>query len=556
MADQGATLQRFLAALTDRLDALSADQLRAVLLAHATTLPPRERSGFLDVFAKAASRSTQADVVGPVDDELLADIEGFVSEVGSGAYFQGYGWDDQVHDQRSFGDESWVFEMDGLFEGAHQAFLSRQFGLARAAYRQLFDAFDLDQEVGTFCGPEPAVEMIATDLPEAEARYLRTVYETTPAAERADALAQEWFTLPSYRRVPTLRAVREALPQELADLEGFVPLWITALKGLGAEPKARGLLAEAVESFRGVDGLGESAREAGPGQAERFVDWIAALLRTGRDADVVAAARKALEILPSGGEVRAGIADQLADLVGEDPAAVLTARQEAWRAAPTQDRLVGLHHAASAVDTPERVLGAELDLLTTDALPPRLMAAALLLAGRADDALELLTESPTGNPRRSAVRVLLPYLLAASCAGPTHTTWAGTRAAQLLRDVDDPHAWNWTPAPAGVRDPALSVLLADRIVVDPDPPEHRMVLLETARCVIETEVDAAVGGQHRARYAEMAHLVACFAEVLRLEEDEISVRTYLRMVRDRYPRHAAFRRELVNALSAEFSEVR
>jgi hypothetical protein len=83
-----------------------------------------------------------------------------------------------------------------------------------------------------------------------------------------------------------------------------------------------------------------------------------------------------------------------------------------------------------------------------------------------------------------------------------------------------------------------------------------MVLLETARHAIEIEVDAAVGGQHRARYAEMAHLVACCAEVLRLEEDEISVRTYLRMVRDRYPRHAAFRRELVRALSDEFSEVR
>jgi len=83
-----------------------------------------------------------------------------------------------------------------------------------------------------------------------------------------------------------------------------------------------------------------------------------------------------------------------------------------------------------------------------------------------------------------------------------------------------------------------------------------MVLLEAARRAIENEVDAAVVGQHRARYAEMAHLVACGAEALRLEEDDRSARTYIRMVRDRYPRHAAFRRELGRALSDEFSEVR
>jgi len=560
MADEAVTLQRFLFALTDRLAALPTEQLRAVLLAHATTLPPRDRAGFLDLFAAPVpAGSAHLENVDAVDDELLADIEDFVSKVASGAYYQGYGWDDALHDQRSFGDESWVFEMDGLFEGAQQAFLSGQFGLAQAAYRQLFDAFDLDQEVGTFCGPESAVEMVATDVPEVEARYLRTVYETTPAAERADELAQEWFNLPSYRNLPTLRAVREVLPDELADVEDFVPQWITALKGLRTDPKVRRLLSEAVESFRGVDGLGESAREAGPGQAERHADWIAALLRTGRNADAAAAAREALGVLPSGGEVRAGIADQLADLMDDDTAAVLRARREAWRAAPTQDRLVGLHHAASVADAPEQVLGAELDQLTTDPMPPRLLAAALLLAGRADDAVDLLTESSTGNPRTAAVRVLLPYLLAAACAGPTHDGWAGTRAARLLSGVDDPQAWNWTTTPADVPAtscPSLSALLADRIVHVPEPPERRMVLLEAARRAIENEVDAAVVGQHRARYAEMAHLVACGAEALRLEEDDRSARTYIRMVRDRYPRHAAFRRELGRALSDEFSEVR
>lgn len=74
-----------------------------------------------------------------------------------------------------------------------------------------------------------------------------------------------------------------------------------------------------------------SQREAGPVQAERHADWIAALLRTGRNADAAAAAREALGVLPSGGEVRAGVADQLADLLDDDTAAVLRARRKwAW----------------------------------------------------------------------------------------------------------------------------------------------------------------------------------------------------------------------------------
>lgn len=547
MRDGQMTLQRFLAALTEQLAALSVEQTRSALLAHAATLPGEQRKAFLDVFVPAVARSGRLETGWPAeDDPLLADIDAFAAEVASGAYFQGYGWDPELHDQRSFGDESWVFEMDGLFADAQEAFLGGQLGLARAAYGRLLDAFRLDEEVGTFCGPDPAVEMVATDIPEAEARYLRTVYETTPPQERADVLAQEWFALPGWRDAPTLRAVREALPKDLPDLDAFLPRWITGLKALdGDRPQVRRLLAEAVESSRG----------GGPGRAERYADWIGGLRRLRRDADAAEAAREALGALPLGGDVRAGIADQLAELSGGDAAAVLAARQEAWRAAPTQDRLVGLHLAVTAVGEPERLLTAEVEALAADAPPGRLRAALLLLAGRVDDAVDLLDAPPAPNPRDSAARVVLPYLLAAACSGPSHQTWASTRLAGLLRSVDDPHAWSWTVAQPRTGDgssearPPLSALLADRIVQDPEPPERRMALLTAALREIQDQVDAAVGGQHRARYPEAACLVSCGADAVTMEEDELAARTYVAMMRSRYPRHVAFRRELDKAVS-------
>ena len=51
------------------------------------------------------------------------------------------------------GDESWVGAMDDLFAAAADAFLAGDLALARDAYGRLLGAFDLDQEVGTFCGP-------------------------------------------------------------------------------------------------------------------------------------------------------------------------------------------------------------------------------------------------------------------------------------------------------------------------------------------------------------------------------------------------------------------
>jgi hypothetical protein len=62
--------------------------------------------------------------------------------------------------------------MDALFASAQDALLGGQLSLARAAYQRLLAAFGSDEEMGAFCGPEPPVEMVTTDVPEAESRYL------------------------------------------------------------------------------------------------------------------------------------------------------------------------------------------------------------------------------------------------------------------------------------------------------------------------------------------------------------------------------------------------
>lgn len=189
----------FLSELESRLRALSAQELSAALLAHAECLPALERTSFLEIFTsveppsggdEAGRGTTVAAVSAGADDEMLiADIKAFEGRLGSGVYVQGWGWDEDLHDERSFGDESWADEMDDLLGGAETAFLDGDLDLARIAYEPLLKAFERHAE--GFCGPEEPERMLSTDVGEAKARYLRAVYETTPPSERADTLFEE-----------------------------------------------------------------------------------------------------------------------------------------------------------------------------------------------------------------------------------------------------------------------------------------------------------------------------------------------------------------------------
>lgn len=565
MAEKVPTLQRFITSLDQRLQEMSVEEIRAALLVHANELPGAQRNAFLSIFTSAPSTrqdNEMPDTTWPVDDDpLLDEIDAFVASLASGKYFEGYGWDDEIHDQRSFGDESWVWEMDDLLLGAQDAFLAGELGLSRAAYQRLLEAFDLDQETGAFCGPEPAVEMLQTDVPEAEARYLRAIYETTPAAERATVLADEWFDLPTWHPVPSLSAVREARHQDLPGLEQFLPAWIAQLRSVGEKgPEVRRLLTEATELYGGVDGLAVLAREAGPAQAELYLDWVQALRRADRDTDAAAAAREALRTVDAYGETRASIAEQLADLVADEPDEVLAARTSAWRAAPTQARLLTLHHAATITGQVPQTMAAEVEALEAaedpDRLPGALRAALFLLAGRVDDAVELFHGPPGLNPRRAASRVLVPYLLAAGCAGPRRPEWPSSRLAGLLGSVNQMDLWEWTDVdrpdvsgPTGDVPTPLSALLTEQIAVEADDPALRLQRLEAALHEVDRQVEVIISGKARGQYARAARLLACCAEAITLEEDAQAGTLFVSQRRDRYPRHVAFRRELDMAIA-------
>lgn len=135
---------------------------------------PRERPPFLAIF-EDLEQERDPRIPRWAQSSLLAEIDAFVARLSSGAYFADWGWDDDLHDERAFGDESWVEEMDELFASASDVFLDGDMQLAREALGRLLKAFDLDEEGATFCGSESPEATVSTDVGEAKLRCLRAV---------------------------------------------------------------------------------------------------------------------------------------------------------------------------------------------------------------------------------------------------------------------------------------------------------------------------------------------------------------------------------------------
>jgi hypothetical protein len=587
------SLQRFDRELRARLEKLTPDEIRAAVRRHGAALPGRDRVAFLEVFAGLPDPDSTPAAATPASDEnLLADIDAFVERLSSGHYYQGWGWDDDLRDDRAWGDESWAAEMDALFTAVHRVFLGGDLRRARAGYEKLLTAFGLEEDgVGVFCGPVRPTEMVATDLTEASARYLRCMYQTAEVDVRVNDLAQAWLHDLPYRAEPAgLAPIREALPQDLPDFAAFLPEWLSWLRDMMAASPAvdlrlRRLLTEAALLHGGVDELGDVARSVGTGQPEMYVEWIDALRRAGRPRDAAAACREALSCLPVQGPVQAAIAERLGRLAAvyeDDPAAVLDAWQQAWRAWPSSERLRAVYVAAQAAGDPDATMARVATEASAWGKNPIdhddcLRTEMLLLAGQIDDAAALLNDaSKTG---RNPAQVVLPYLLAAGSGAVHRPEWPETCLARLLAEAGsdsfgwsagpmirirhaDGRGWDFDDDPdidntngngtgKAVTDqlPPLGVILRDLIDRRAATAQQRSRWLAAARGAVDRHLKTVVGGQQRGCYDRAAQLAVACGEALAIADPDGSA-DYLEAVRAKYPRHIAFRRELDTARTA------
>jgi tetratricopeptide (TPR) repeat protein len=585
----------FLEALDGRLTAMKPAVLRAALMTHAETLPAVERRAFLGIFEKAEEtgkaggkrqpgRATNAE-------RLLRDIDALVERCGEETHGkQEYDWEDTGEDDDwdhyEPAHETWPREkIDAMFERADAVFRGGDLALARDAYEKLFDLIASYGEDGFDADEEEAEPVGATDLDETKARYLRALYETIEPAQRPAALLKTLQDLQYVGGPVGIPEVIGARRAPLPDRESFLEAWIELLcrhqpDQFGFDMEARRLLFQAVRMHRGTEGLAELARRDGRRIPEAYRKWVQALAEDGRTDEAVQAAQEALRALPPTGEIRAWIAEFLAETTEKqhDGPARLEARREAFRATPTLARLSYLCEAAEPVGQLKPVVHAETTRLRSvvanrsrqKGVDPmerqrghRLLATLLLLDGETEEAIALAQRAPavgwSGGEHPGPV--VVPYLLCAAAVGAEPA--AGTALADLWRgidadeppfpmwdldarddDFDDEPEVSWPDASLKPRPVRLTPFLRAQIERQPVDPEQRARFLKIAWTMAERRVKEILDKKHRRAYERAALLVAALSEARVMAGDPASGHTLLTNVRQTFSRFSAFTREL------------
>ncbi len=578
-AKNEAGLGPFLRGLEERLDQLDHGALVAAVIEHGRRLPAVERSAFLAAFDRPVPKGAAGESDRSIS--LIVDVRAFVAKLEAGDYVEDFGWDPEIRDKRSFGDESWADEMDSYFAAADDAFLEGDLVTAAEVYGLLLDAFMLDE---AFCGASAPDEMIQTPLGEAKARYLRALYEVTPTADRPREL---WDRMRSLRLVGPavcLQDLFDASPGELPGLDQFIGPWRVLLAedddragGQEADEHDGGrfpfdvdrehrrlLLREVVRRVSGMDGLAELARSEGHRHPEAWQEWVAALEEKGDAAQAVKVAREAIGCITDPA-ARAGMADVLARLAldGGQASLAIEAREAAWTADPTLDRLLALAacESSSGAELSGRLeRAAAAARANKTAGRERLRLFAQLVAGDLEAVLQYtervedLGWSGAGHPGSIA----FPFLLVASAG--TAGCPAGSLAEGLwfrIPTAVDPDGWyrqylapDARVAPEAVlarRDAALG-LLSRALGRTPPDANLRARLLERAKKLATERATAIVQGRHNGAYERAAEIVVACGEAIAQAGAAAAGRSFVQSIRDTFPRHYGFRREVEKAI--------
>ncbi|NSW92431.1 MAG: hypothetical protein HPY74_17510, partial [Firmicutes bacterium] len=162
----------------------STEDYQNLILDWASEEHPSRRQEFL---YKLISSKQKKEVI-PDEEMLMEEIEAFAKRVEDGEYCIGWGWDDAIHDERDWGDESWAQEMDEFLLQARSLLLHGKYKLAEEVYRRLFDVLELGREPGHLPGDPDCISMLRVNMDEQIALFLRAVYMNSTCKERPASL--------------------------------------------------------------------------------------------------------------------------------------------------------------------------------------------------------------------------------------------------------------------------------------------------------------------------------------------------------------------------------
>ena len=552
--------KEFMEEVKMRLRNFSTEDFPNLILYWASEEHPSRRQEFL---GKLIVPNQKKEVLLNIET-MMDDIEAFTQRVEHGEYCDGLGWDDALHEERDWGDESWAEEMDEFFLQTRGLLVQGKYKLAEEAYRRLFDILEMGQESGHFPGDPDYSNMLKVDIDEQVALFLRAIYMNSTSEERSASLYESMNQYGYLARKIKLKNIIDALDSLLPDFDAFLAEWIKFLKTQN-QMHVSELLREAVFLKGGVPGISEFARQYADKYPKAYIDWIRALEMKDDTDTVIQVAREGLSRIPRDYTVRAEVAETISR-IGEklnDNKLKLEGYRECFYSNPSMSYLLDLYSSAIKCGCFEEIWNeAEqriLELRGNSGIPVNnyhnreqnrsfasecVLSNALLLSGRYEKVFEMCkSNGPLGwssseNPKPVFVTFMMVVL-----------SKEGIYSKMLYKQWEDAIGYTSYGASKEYIEKYRKII---EVIKESTKltKEQEEFYLKWCKDEIGRRVDAIVSNQYRGSYHKAAGLLVAMAETLANREEKLEGMNLVERYRSKYPRHIAFKSKITQVLQA------
>lgn len=559
------SIKWFLEAVEEKLDSLTAAQLRLILTDISLQTPPSKRQELLDILTPHEEEVVEQDALLSDIEIFMEEFEGATEESSLEHYYELH-WND---DGATGPYEDYVDEMEGLLDRANTIFDDGNLETAKEAYNRLLAVFDIGDDYG---GGIKLENIESLSMKEVIARYLRAVYETASPEDRPELLFEEMdsvLPMVSDGKIGLEDMIKVAA-RPLPDEGQFLDDWMSLVRGKdGKMPDY--WLREAIGLSKGTTGLKELALSEGKERPRAFLDWIAALMDEGRYPDVADAVEQARQAIAPDMPIRAAIADHLKEAAGHlrDEELLSTAIWEAFYAKPSLERLLDVCESAAdrsqcielmkrASERLKEYLAQERPFASYYAgndvvekyvhVRQTTLVHAYLLAEDWEPAMTASLESDEpgwhkfDNPRGLAIACILRLAM-----GQTPPDFP--RNLSMLWDTAlETSTWY------GRSEEILSRLnsVYSEMLADASLGQEEESLLSRCLDAARKQVAAIVQSKKREDYRIAATLITACAEVLNIRGDVQESQAIIAEIRSQFPRHSAFQAEMKTASTRRY----
>jgi DNA primase large subunit len=554
-------LKPYLNTIAEHCSALSTKELTGVIISLAKDVPTSDRVQFLEKIesclpGRKSAMVPEADPVEQILDDIEAlkeNIEERIDSIENGSYWDDpddWRYDNYYDEEPDYISEDQLNELESFFNSAEDLFMDDKLEDARKVYNDLFTLISYVKENAYFSlGHE-------IDIREARARYCRCVYDTLDTDKRLDAFAEameiDGFSSHNENEYdenyPLLQDVIDARPDEMADMELFLPAWKNVLATKEIKGRAAVLLLETVNRLEGIDGVSRLAKKWKNNQPQGYLFWLNILKEKNDHKGIVKVGTEGLKALKQG-RFRERVAEFIIDAAAKlnDTKMLLMGRRERLFSRVNDQNLLDLVNQAIKQDARDKELGGVIKHFksrkTMDDDQKTLYVKALLMAGQLHDAFDMAKKeksvgwsyhSNAGVVFGSVLSVLSDHSEKADIIKTLLKKYANQRCIYSERfSVDDEEA-------ASFYEEIISGLKQKKIT-----DTNKTKYLKWSEKIGKNRIEHIVSNKHRRAYARAAQVLGSLAEAYTtMGQKNKAVKILHKFYNEKYNRFSAFRREV------------